>query len=88
MRCKRAITVTLDSALSDDEFTDFLSEVTDAVEQIACDYAAACHDDQYEVHLATPDRCHSFDVCNNPAVENGLCKSHLDRARSVWRESQ
>jgi hypothetical protein len=42
---KRTITITLDSALTDDQWNAFVEEV----EQAACEFAAASPDDRYHV---------------------------------------
>jgi len=43
----RTITITLNSAISDEQWSAFVEEV----EQAACDFAAATPDDRYEVSI-------------------------------------
>ena len=43
----RTITITLNSAISDEQWSAFVEEV----EQAACDFAAAMPDDRYEVSI-------------------------------------
>jgi hypothetical protein len=49
---KRTITITLDSALTDDQWNKFVEEV----EQAACDFAAASPDDRYHVTVQNDDQ--------------------------------
>ncbi len=47
----RTLTVTLTSHLNDVLWAAARDEITECIEQIACDYAATCVNDQYSVFI-------------------------------------
>lgn len=49
MRYYRSFRFHFDSSVPPEEWSKMLKEIEEAVEQIACDYAAAQGDDSYEV---------------------------------------
>lgn len=52
----RTISIAYASSVTNDQWKAMADEITGAVEQIACDYAAACDDDHYSVEIQVRPR--------------------------------